>query len=263
MLSIIVCVKQVPDTQKAVFDPKTGAIDRSATDNIMNPDDRHALEMALALKDSHGATLCALTMGPPHADEVLYEACALGADRGVLLSDPRFAGADSLATSRALSRAIERLGPFDIIVTGREAIDGNTGHVAYQLSEFLDAPLVSQIHRIRIDGAHAIIERQYGHEYQTIRCPLPALLSVGSRDNRVRHPRLADIAAGAVQPIRRMTMDDIGGSESDYGASGSPTIVIGAELFSHTRGREALPGGTAEKVEALVHRLKKHSILRY
>lgn len=263
MLSILVCIKQVPDTQKALFDPKTGVIDRNTADNIVNPDDLHALEMALSLKDECGASITALTMGPSQAADVLAEAYALGVDRGVLISDPRFAGSDSLVTGKILSRAIEKLGPFDIIMTGCEAIDGNTGHVGYQLSEFLRMPLLTQIHKLRVSPDQVIIERLYGHEYQKIRVDLPVLITAGKTANRVRTPRLADIRTCAEREITVLTMDDIGGEAREYGAAGSPTVVIETELFSHRRERELFAGTVDEKVDKLIHKLKKQNILRY
>lgn len=263
MLKIMVCIKQVPDTENAAFDPKTGTIDRSGTENIVNPDDLHAIEMALVMKDEIGAHITALTMGPPHAADVLSEAYAMGVDRCVLLSDPRFAGSDSLVTARALSRAIQSRGAFDIVITGFEAIDGNTSHVGYQLSEFLGIPLVTQIHRFQVESGHALIERQYGHEYQKIRAALPLLLAVGKNTNRVRIPRLADIRGCADRNIITMTMEDIGGSPDEYGLAGSPTVVLETEIFSHKRGREILNGSLTDKVDLLIHKLKKHDILRY
>lgn len=263
MLSILVCVKQVPDAGRAVFDAKTGVIDRASAGNIVNPDDLHALETALSIKDAGGARVTALSMGPPRAREALYEAAAYGADRCVLLCDPRFAGSDSLATSRALARAIRKLGPFDLIVTGREAIDGNTGHVSYQLSELLGLPLVTRIHRFHIENGRATIERLYGHEYQKIRAALPLLFAVGRNDNRVRFPRLADIALSSGTVVEELSMDDIGGDAAEYGLAGSPTVVVDTRVFSHTRSRNPIEGDTAEKAEAIVQRLKKHGILRY
>jgi electron transfer flavoprotein beta subunit len=263
MLSIIVCIKQVPDTQKALFDPKTGTIDRSRADNIMNPDDLHAIETSLTLKDRFGARVTAVTMGPPQAEDVLCEAYALGVDECVLISDPRFAGSDSLVTGKILSRAISRLGAFDLVITGCEAIDGNTSHVGYQLSEFLGIPLLTQIHAFAIEDGHAVIERLYGHEYQKIKVRLPILISIGKNANRVRIPRLVDIKECPERTISLMTMNDIGGKEDEYGTAGSPTAVIETELFSHRREREVLTGCMDDKVDALVHKLKKQNILRY
>ncbi|TFH40199.1 MAG: electron transfer flavoprotein beta subunit/FixA family protein [Chrysiogenales bacterium] len=262
MLSLIVCIKQVPDAHKVRISGRNGDIDRAGADNILNPDDLHAIETALSLRDAYGGRITALTMGPPQAADVLYEAYALGVDDCVLVSDPAFAGSDTLATSRVLSRAVTLLAPFDIIVTGREAIDGNTGHVGYQLSEFLSVPLITRIHDIRIESSHAVIERTYGHEHQNIRVSLPVLLSIGRNENRVRTPRLADISLSADRGITRFGLDDIGGSAAEYGGAGSPTIVIDTEIFTHVRGRETLAGSLDEKVDQLIHRLKKDDVLR-
>lgn len=261
MFSIITCIKQVPDIQRGRM--AGGDIDRSGGDNIMNPDDLHAIEMALSLRDIRGGTITALTMGPPQAADVLYEAYAMGVDRCVLVTDPAFAGSDTLATSCVLSRAVSLLGPFDIVITGREAIDGNTGHVGYQLAEFLSMPLITGIHGIQINDGHAEIERLYGHEYQCIRVRLPILLAIGRDTNRVRTPRLADIALSEGREITVMGLAHIGGTGEEYGTSGSPTMVIATELFSHERGRENLTGSLDEKVDQLIMRLKKHEILRY
>jgi electron transfer flavoprotein beta subunit len=263
MPSIIVCIKQVPDTQKALFDPKTGVIKRDCAENIMNPDDYHAIEMALEIRDAFGGQITVLTMGPDHAADVLAEAYAYGVDRCVLLSDRCFAGSDSLATSRIISRAISGLGGFDIILTGREAIDGNTGHVSYQVSEFLGIPLITQIHKFEITGGHAVIERLYGHEYQTIRVRMPLLLSVGKNANRVRAPRLVDMKTCFNRPIETVTAQDIGGTGNQYGASGSPTVVIDTEIFSHARHKETLSGTLNEKVDGIIHTMKKLNVLRY
>lgn len=263
MLSIIVCIKQVPDTQNALFDPKTGAIDRSGTENILNPDDLHALEMALSIRDACGARITALTMGPPQAADALREAFSMGADQGVLVTDQGFAGSDSLVTSKILSRAIARLGRYDLVITGMEALDGGTAHVGFQLSEFLDLPLITQIHRFQVREEHAIIERLYGHEFQKIKVRLPLLIAVNRNMNRVRTPRLADINACMDREITTLSMAQIGGTPDEYGDAGSPTKVIRTELFSHSRGREQLEGTTDEKVDLLIHKLKKHNILRY
>ena len=261
MLTTIVCIKQVPEVQRSRL--AGGDIDRAGGVNIMNPDDAHAIEMALSLRDAVGGTITALTMGPPQAMDILHEAYAMGVDRCVLVTDPAFAASDTLATSRVLSRAVSRLGPFDMLITGREAIDGNTGHVGYQVSEFLSVPLITRVHNIRVNKGHAEIERLYGHEYQSIRVHLPILLAVGRDTNRVRTPRLADIALAEDRDIIVMGLAEIGGDAGEYGAAGSPTMVIATELFSQERGRELLSGSLDDKVDQLILRMKKHEILRY
>ncbi len=140
MLRIIVCIKQVPDTDRVRIDKKNGTLVRESISTIINPDDLHALEMALYLKEHYGAEITALTMGPVHAEDVLREAYACGVDKAVLVSDEKFAGSDALATSKILSRAIKHLGDYDVIITGVEAIDGNTSIVPFQISEFAHEP---------------------------------------------------------------------------------------------------------------------------
>ncbi len=263
MLKIIVCIKQVPHTDKASIDPKKGTLIRDSVERMINPDDLNAIEMALTLRERFGGEITCITMGPPHAEDILREAFAYGVDRGVLISDPCFAGSDSLITSMVLSRAIVKLGTFNIIITGVEAIDGNTGSVGYQISEFFKLPLITKIHKIDILDGSAVIERLYGHEYQQIRVDLPVLLSVNKETNRVRIPALAAINAYFDNPIVTLTMADIGGSEKEFGIKGSPTIVINYESFLQKRGQERISGSTQEKVETFVKKLKKHNILRY
>ncbi|PKL36212.1 MAG: electron transfer flavoprotein subunit beta [Spirochaetae bacterium HGW-Spirochaetae-1] len=263
MLTIAVCIKQVPDTHMVKIDPVRGTLERDRIPNIMNPDDMHAIEMALSLRGRYGGTVTAVTMGPPQAAEILEESYAMGVDSAVLVSDSCFAGSDSYVTGKILSRAIAGLGSFDIVITGVEAVDGSTASVGYHLSEFLHMPLITQIHKIDIEEKHAVIERLYGHEYQKIRVDLPLILSVNKSTNVVRFPALADIRTCFEKPIRKMTMEDIGGSEKEYGLYGSPTVVIQSESFVHARERETMNGNLQEKVEELLVRLKKHNIIRY
>ncbi|MCP4137869.1 MAG: electron transfer flavoprotein subunit beta/FixA family protein [bacterium] len=263
MLKIIVCVKQVPDTSKVKINPKNGTLIRESIENIMNPDDRHAMETALCLKERYGGTITAITMGPPQAEDVLREAFAMGADDALLITDKRFAGSDSLVTSNILSKVIKKSGKFDIIVTGVEAIDGNTSNVGFQLSEFLGIPLITQIHKIEIQNSSALIERLYGHEYQQIKIDLPILLAVNKDINKVRFSSLQGLNFCFDKEIKRITMDDIGGTEDEYGLKGSPTIVLEYDSFVHKREQEIIEGTLNEKVDGLIHKLKKHNILRY
>ena len=143
-MKIIVCIKQVPDTTEIKLDPVTGTLIRDGVPSIMNPDDKGGLEMALRLKDEFGAHVTVITMGPPQADDILREAFAMGVDRAIHLSDRKFAGADTLATSNALAGALRTL-DYDIIMTGRQAIDGDTAQVGPQIAEHLDLPQVSYV----------------------------------------------------------------------------------------------------------------------
>ncbi len=262
-LNILVCVKQVPDSHNVRVDKESGVLLRTGDSAIMNPDDAHAMEMAVTLRERYGGSVVAMSMGPDHAEDVLYEACALGADHAVLVTDERFAGSDSYVTGKILARSIGHLGSFDIIVTGVEAIDGNTASVGYHIAEFLGMPLLRQIHEIEIieDAAH--IERLCGHEYQKVKVKLPLLLAVNKETNSVRFPTLSDIGRCYDKHIHRISMEDIGGEEEEYGLNGSPTIVVDSESFSHSRGREKIDGTTEEKVDTLIHELKRLDILKF
>lgn len=263
MLNIIVCTKQVPKTGNVKVYKGTGTLNRKETENIINPDDLHALELALHLKEKYESHVTVLTMGPDNAEDILYEAYALGVDKCVLLSDEQFRGADTYATSLTLSRAIEKLGGYDIILTGMTAIDGNTSHVGYQISEFLNIPLITQINDIEIIEKHAIINRLYGHEYQKVEVDLPILLAADKETNHVRFSKFSDINNCFDKKIIKMNMEDLGGTEDDYGIKGSPSIVVKTESFTHKRQQEKIDGNLDEKVEQFIDILKKHNILKY
>ncbi len=263
MLKIIVCIKQVPGTGKVRIDNETGVLKREESDNIINPDDLHALELALYIKEYYESHITAITMGPSSAEDVLYDAYALGVDKCILLSDSLFTGADTYATSLTLTRAIEKLGRFDIILTGMTAIDGNTSHVGYQMAEFLEVPLITQINDIEIIGDYAVIKRLYGHEYQKISVGFPMILSADKETNIVRFPKFSNINSCFEKKIITMGAEDLGGSEDDYGLKGSPSIVIKTESFKHKRKQEQITGELEEKVDKFIAILKKHNILKY
>ena len=159
-MKIIVCIKQVPDTNEVKLDPVTGTLIRDGVPSIINPDDKAGLEAALSLKDSLGAEVSVITMGPPQADAVLREAMAMGADNAYLVTDRAFGGADTLATSTTLAAALRKI-DYDLIITGRQAIDGDTAQVGPQISEHLDIPNVSYAEDIKVEGNTVIVKRQY------------------------------------------------------------------------------------------------------
>ena len=167
-MKIIVCIKQVPDTTEIKLDPVTGTMIRDGVPSIMNPDDKGGLEMALALKDKYGAHVTVITMGPPQADDILREAFAMGADRAIHLSDRKFAGADTLATSNAIAGALRVL-DYDLIITGRQAIDGDTAQVGPQIAEHLDLPQVTYVEDLQFDGEKTFTIRKSTEEgYQML-----------------------------------------------------------------------------------------------
>jgi electron transfer flavoprotein alpha/beta subunit len=262
MLNIIVCIKQTPNTDRIKFDWKKGSIIRPIAENIMNPDDQHALELALQIRSKYEANITAITLGPKQAEEILREAYSLGVDHGILISDERFAGSDTLITSKILYKAIQKSGNYDIIITGFETIDGNTSQVSYQLSELLDIPHLTQIHEIDIKENIATINRLFGHEYQKIQVSLPILIATKRTSNQVRYPRLKDIKHSFEKEIEILTMDDLEMKEQDIGHQGSPSITIEGEVFSHKRKQVKFEGTIDEKIDQLIHKLKKYEILK-
>ena len=170
-MKVVVCIKQVPDTKGGVKFNPDGTLDRSAMLAIMNPDDKAGLEAALRLKDRYGAEITAITMGLPKADEVLREALAMGADRGILITDRVLGGADTWATSSTLAGGLRKL-EYNLIITGRQAIDGDTAQVGPQISEHLDIPVISYAQNMRIEGDYVIVERQFEDRYHVLKLSL-------------------------------------------------------------------------------------------
>ncbi|RXI73398.1 electron transfer flavoprotein subunit beta/FixA family protein, partial [Clostridium tetani] len=157
-MNIVVCVKQVPDTTEVKIDPVTGTLIREGVPSIMNPDDKNALEEALRLKESNGAKVTVITMGPPQAESTLREALSMGADEAILISDRAFAGADTLATATALSAAIKKL-DYDIVFAGRQAIDGDTAQVGPEIAENLDLPQITYVEKVEVDKEELKVRR--------------------------------------------------------------------------------------------------------
>ncbi|MDE7101233.1 MAG: electron transfer flavoprotein subunit beta/FixA family protein, partial [Bacteroidales bacterium] len=185
-MNIVVCIKQVPDTTEIKLDPVKGTLIRDGVPSIMNPDDKGGLEFALQLKDQYGAHVTVITMGPPQADAILREAFAMGADRAILLTDRAFAGADTLATSHALSAALKKL-EYDLIIAGRQAIDGDTAQVGPETAELLDLPQVSYVEGIEFDGKNTLqVRKQTEEGYQILEVPTPCLLTVLASANKAR-----------------------------------------------------------------------------
>jgi electron transfer flavoprotein beta subunit len=267
MVNIICCVKQVPNTDNVKFDWSKGSLIRTNIENILNPDDIHAIELALQIKEASGGKITVITMGPPQAEEILREAYSYGVDRCVLITDSAFAGSDTLVTSKILHRAIKKLESksekFDIILTGFETLDGNTSQVSYQLSEFFHIPHITKVHKIDIQSKNAIIERLYGHEFQKIKVELPILIAATRENNKVRYPTLLGIKTCFEKKIELLTLKDIGGTAEEYGLQASPTITLKGDITEHKRKREAFEGTIDEKIDKLVAKLKKYELVKY
>lgn len=224
-MKITVCIKQVPDTAEVRLDPKTGAMIREGVASIMNPDDKAGLEEALKLKEQLGAEITVLTMGPLQADLILREALAMGADHAILLTDRKFAGADTLATSNALAAAIKVIKP-DLIITGRQAIDGDTAQVGPQIAELLDLPQISYVHGIETsDGKSFTVKRAIENGYQLLKVSTPCLFTLLSDANTPRYMHVEGIIEAYDKTVEIWDAAKISISDEKIGLAGSPTKV--------------------------------------
>ena len=230
-MKIVVCVKQVPDTKGGVKFNPDGTLDRSAMLAIMNPDDKAGLEAALRLKDQYGAEVTVVTMGLPKAEEVLREAMAMGADNGVLVTDRVLGGADTWATSQTIAGALRNL-EYDLIITGRQAIDGDTAQVGPQISEHLGLPVISYAQNIReVNEAekYIVVERQYDDRYHVVKAQLPCLLTALAELNEPRYMTPGGIFDAYKKEITvwgRKDLKDV--LDSNLGLKGSPTQIAKA-----------------------------------
>lgn len=225
-MKIIVCIKQVPDTNEVRLNPETGTLIREGVPSIINPDDKAGLEAALRLKDLHGAHVTALSMGPLQADSALREALAMGADEAVLVTDRAFGGADTWATSSTLAAAIRTM-EYDLIITGRQAIDGDTAQVGPQIAEHLGLPNVSYVEELRYGEGSIIVNRQYEGRYHVIRVELPCLITALSELNEPRYMTPGGIFdAYREKEVRILTRADLDIDDSNIGLHGSPTRVF-------------------------------------
>ena len=185
-MKIVVCIKQVPDTKGGVQFNPDGTLNRAAMLTIMNPDDKAGLEAALRIKDEFGAEVTALTMGLPKAEEVLREAMAMGADNGILVTDRVLGGADTWATSSTIAGALRNI-DYDIIITGRQAIDGDTAQVGPQIAEHLGIPVISYAEDIKVDGDSVVVKRQFDDRYHMLKAKMPVLITALSELNDPRY----------------------------------------------------------------------------
>jgi len=260
-MKIIVCIKQVPDTTEIKLDPVTGTLIRDGVPSIMNPDDKGGLEMALQLKDQFGAHVTVITMGPPQAELILREAYALGADRAIHLSDRKFAGADTLATSNAIAGALRQL-DFDLVITGRQAIDGDTAQVGPQIAEHLDLPQVSYLEAIKFDGDKTFTMRKATEEgYQTLEVEAPAVVTVLSSGSKPRYMTVAGIVTAYQKEVEVWNFDNIDVAEEKLGLKGSPTRVFKSFTKQVKSAGEIFEGDAKEAVEVIVNKLKEKFII--
>ena len=256
-MNIIVCLKQVPGTTQVKIDSQTNTLVRAGIKNIVNPFDTYALEEGVRLKERCGGKVTTLSMGPSQAEEVLREAVGLGADEAVLLSDTAFAGADTLATSYTLARAINKIGEYDLVICGRQTIDGDTGQVGPELAEMLEIPFVAYVSKIEeIDNGNMRVQRMVEEGYEVIETPLPAVITVVKEINVPRLPSLRGLARAKSAVIPVWGTRELGVDHDMVGLSGSATRVIKVFFPQRVQKGEMLQGSLESQAESLINKLR-------
>lgn len=261
-MKVVVCVKQVPDTKGGVKFNPDGTLDRGAMLTIMNPDDKAGLEAALRLKDQYGAEVTVVTMGLPKAEEVLREAMAMGADKGVLITDRVLGGADTWATSTTIAGALRGL-EYDLIITGRQAIDGDTAQVGPQIAEHLGLPVISYAQDIKVEGDSVIVNRQYDDGYHILKAKMPCLITALAELNEPRYMTpggIFDAYDAEITTLGRADLIDV--DDSNLGLSGSPTkIAKASDKVRKGAGEKVTPDSPDEAAKLIVDKLlTKHII---
>jgi len=270
-MNVVVCIKQVPDTTNVRIDRKTNNLVREGVPSIINPDDERALELASQLKEKFGATVYVITMGPPQAKEALKDAIAFGLDEAVHLSDRAFAGADTLATTYTLYWGIkkieERIGKIDLILTGKQAVDGDTGQVGPGLATRFGYALgayVVRIEEIDPEKKEMVIVRRLDRGFEKIRLKLPAVLTITDELNKPRYANLPNlIRAIKYEPIV-WTHKDLGLDPKKCGFFGSPTRVVSTNIPPARKGGDIISKNEDPEVaaEKLIEALKKFEAVR-
>ena len=261
-MKIVVCIKQVPDTKGGVQFNPDGTLNRAAMLTIMNPDDKAGLEVALRIKDKFGAEVTALTMGLPKAEEVLREAMAMGADNGILVTDRVLGGADTWATSSTIAGALRNI-DYDIIITGRQAIDGDTAQVGPQIAEHLGIPVISYAEDIKVDGDSVVVKRQFDDRYHMLKAKMPVLITALSELNDPRYMTPGGIFDAYKKDITvwgRADLKDV--DDSDIGLSGSPTkIAKASDKVRKGAGEKVALDTPQESADYIIAKLEEKHII--
>ncbi len=261
-MKIVVCIKQVPDTKGGVKFKADGTLDRGAMLAIMNPDDKAGLEAALRLKDEYGAEVTVVTMGLPKAEEVLREAMAMGADNGILVTDRMLGGADTWATSQTIAGAVRKL-DYDLVITGRQAIDGDTAQVGPQLSERLNIPVISYCEDLKIEDGYVIAKRQFDDRYHIVKAKMPCLITALSELNEPRYMTPGGIFDAYAKDITVWGRDDLEGvDDSNIGLAGSPTqIAKASDKVRKGAGVQVILDTPEESADYIIDKLTEQHVI--
>ncbi len=261
-MEILVCVKQVPDTTEVKIDPKTNTLIRQGVPSIVNPFDKNAVEAAIQLKEKYGGKVTVFSMGPPQAKDALKECLAMGADEAVLISDRAFGGSDTLATSYTLAAGIRKLGKFDVILCGKQAIDGDTAQVGPEIAEYLDIPQVTYVAKVEVNGDTVRVEREHEEGYEIIETTVPVLLTVVKSINEPRLPTVKGTMKANRKEIPVITVTDVEVDTDRLGLKGSPTQV--RRIFTpqqRTQGEIIQADSARESVALLIQKLSEAKIV--
>ena len=261
-MNIVVCLKQVPGTTEVKIDPKTNTLIRQGTKAIINPFDSYALEEGVRLKERFGGKVTAISMGPPQANDMLRDAISVGADEAILLSDVAFAGSDTLATAATLGKAVEKIKSYDLIICGRQTLDGDTGQVGPELAENLGLPFIAYVSKIEeIANGKIRVQRMVEDGYETIEAYLPAVITVVKEICIPRMPSLRGLSRSKTAQIPVWTAKDIAAEKENIGQAGSGTWVIKVFYPQRIQHAEMLKGEPAEQAKALIEKLRKVKLI--
>ncbi|GBU20818.1 electron transfer flavoprotein subunit beta [Fibrobacteres bacterium R8-0-B4] len=246
-MNIVVCIKQVPGTTQVKINPETGTLIRDGVEAVVNPFDEYAVEEAVRIKERVGGTVKVITMGPPQADAALRSTIAVGADEGYLVSDRAFAGSDTWATSYTLSNAIKTLGKVDLIICGKQAIDGDTAQVGPGVAEMLNIPFVAWVRKVEeVTEASIKVERLMEEGYDVVEMPLPGLITVVKEINEPRLASLKGKMKAKNAEIKKIGASDMTVDPERIGLKGSPTQVFRSFVPERKSGGEKISGEAAE-----------------
>jgi electron transfer flavoprotein beta subunit len=258
-VNIVVCIKQVPDATEITIDPETKTLNRDAAPAILNPFDAYAIEEALQLTEKHGGTVTVISMGPNRAKEVIQEAFSLGVQQGVLICDPLVRGSDTFCTAKILAAAIKKIGNVDLVLCGKQAVDGDTAQVGPEIAELLSIPHVAYVQKVEsvVDGTIRV-QRMLENGYEIVEMELPGLLTVLKDINTPRLPSFKLVREARKKEIPVWGISDLDLSPEEVGLDGSPTTVVNTFTPELKSGGRMLEGNTQAKVQALLTEINQH-----
>lgn len=260
-MNIVVTIKQVPDTTDVRLDQATGVLQRDRTKGMTNPEDKYALEMAIGLKEKLGGKVTVLSMGPETAKDSLKEALAMGADEAYLVTDPAAKGSDAVATARVLAAAIDKIGPSDLVLTGRRSIDGWTGAIAPMLAEALGLPLVSGLRKLEATASQLVAEQDWDEIVRVVESSLPAVASV---TREAKSPRLATamgIMKASKKPLTTWSLAEIGLSAASVGLAGATTQVVRVSTAERKKRAQIFEGASPGTISELNQKLAARGLV--